>query len=48
MGLTITEAAAMIPISRKSFSRWEKGATPSPRHQRIYHELLVTWEAALS
>ena len=47
MGLTITEAAASIYISRQTFRRWEKGAAPSPLHQRIYHKLLMDWEAAL-
>jgi DNA-binding transcriptional regulator YiaG len=46
MGLSITEAARLVKVSRQTFRRWETGATPSPLHQRIYHKLLTEWNAA--
>ena len=46
MGLSITEAARLASVSRQTFSRWEKGAVPSPHRQRTYHKLLAGWDAA--
>lgn len=47
MGVSQTEAAREIGVSRQTYHRWEQGGTCSPDNHRMYHAQLARWREAV-